>query len=68
MKQKNVYTKQIWLQDIKDDKQIFALQERNNAALYTKQTTMKTRVLITSKNSGKSYWKNYKTTVYIKSC
>lgn len=68
MKQKNVYTKMIFLQDVKDDKELFALQERNNAPLYNKQTTAIDGILITSVKTGKSYWKKPKTNIYIKTC
>jgi len=58
----------ILLKDVKDDKELFTLQERNGATLYNCQTNTGNGILITSKNSGKTYWKKPKTNVYIKSC
>ena len=67
MKQKSVYTKMIFLKDVKDDKELFTLQERNSAPLYNKQTAFVKEILITSIKSGKTYWKDPETNVYIKS-
>jgi len=50
MKQKNIYTKMILLKDVKDDKELFTLQERNGATLYNCQTNTGNGILITSKN------------------
>ena len=75
MKQKNIYTKVIYLEDVKDNKQFFALSDRNGATLYNRQVKLHSGrtnptiwILITSESSGKSYWKKRKTNVYIKSC
>jgi len=62
----NKYTKMIWLRDVADEKQLFTLTGRNKAVLYNVQTKEKGVILITSKQSGKTYRKKPKTNVYIK--
>jgi hypothetical protein len=52
---KNKFTKAIKLRDLKDNKQQFKLQVRNDAAVYTVQTHEGSTVLFTAVKSGKTY-------------